>query len=103
MAKRPPGGTLLPLGRVHGQTTGPRGNIILTSAPAAEENDLALYCYCEGQVIRLTSPEEFLPITQFLQGRRISSLAGDGQNTTAFIAPSEAAGDAAAIYVVSLP
>ena len=103
MAKRPPGGTLLPLGRVHGQTTGPRGNTILASAPAAQENDLALYCYCEGQVVRLTSPEEFLPITQFSQGRRISSLGGDGKNTTAFIAPSEAAGDATAIYVVSLP
>ena len=103
LAKRPPGGTLLPLRHVDAQATGPRGNIILAAAPAGQENDLALYCYCEGQVIRLTSPEEFLPITESSQGRRISSLASDGQNTAAFIAPSEAAGDAAAIYVVSLP
>jgi hypothetical protein len=103
MAKRPPGGTLLPLGHVHGQATGPRGNIILAAAPAAQENDLALYCYCEGQVIRLTSPEEFLPITQFSSGRRISSLASDSQNTTAFIAPNDAGADSVAIYVTPVP
>jgi hypothetical protein len=103
MAKRPPSGTLLPLGHIHGQTTGPRGNIILAAAPAAQENDLALYCYCEGQVIRLTSPEEFLPITQFSQGRRISSLASDGQSTTAFIAPNDASADSVAIYVTPGP
>ena len=103
MAKRPAGGTLLPLGRIHGQATGPRGNIILAAAPAAQENDLALYCYCEGQVIRLTSPEEFLPVTQFSLGRRISSLASDGQNSAAFIAPNDASADSVAIYVTSLP
>lgn len=102
-AKRSPGGTLLPFGHVHGQATGPRGNIILAAAPAAQENDLALYCYCEGQVIRLTSPEEFLPITQFSSGRRISSLASDGQNTTAFIAPNDASADSVAIYVIAVP
>lgn len=103
MAKRPPGPTLLPLGRIQGQTAGPRGNIIVAAAPAAQESDLALYCYCEGQVIRLTSPEEFLPITQSAQGRSISSLAGDGQHTTAFIAPTDVGGDSVGIYVTPVP
>jgi hypothetical protein len=103
MAKRPPGGTLLPLGRIHGQTAGPRGSIIVAAPPAEQEDDLALYCYREGQVIRLTSPEEFLPITQFSLGRRISSLASDGQNTAAFIAPNEPSGESVAIYVSPLP
>jgi hypothetical protein len=103
MAKRPPGPAILPLARIQGQTAGPRGNIIMAAAPAAEESDLALYCYCEGQVIRLTSPEEFLPITQFAQGRPISSLAGDGQHTTAFIAPTDVGGDSVGIYVTPVP
>jgi len=103
MARRPPGPMFLPLGRIQGQTAGPRGNIIMAAAPASQESDLALYCYCEGQVIRLTSPEEFLPITQSAQGRPISSLAGDGQHTTAFIAPTDLGGDSVGIYVTPVP
>ena len=103
LAKRPAGPLALPLGRILGQTTGPRGNIIFVAAPAGQPNDLALYCYCENQVNRLTSPEEFLPITGAALGRPISSLAGDARQTMALITPNDPAGDATAIYVVSIP
>lgn len=103
LAKRPAAPMALPLGRILGQTTGPRGNIIFAAAPAGQPNDLALYCYCENQVNRLTSPEEFLPITSTALGRPISSLAGDARQTMALIAPNDPTGDATAIYVVSVP
>ena len=89
-------------GRIQGQTTGPRG-IIFAAAPAEQANARALYCYCDGQVKRLTSPEEFVPVTIAALGRPISSLTGDGQHTLAFIAPNEAGSDSTALYVVSIP
>jgi hypothetical protein len=101
-AKKTEQGTPPVLGRIQGQTTGPRG-IIFAAAPAEQPNDLALYCYCDGQVSRLTSSEEFVPVTIPAAGRPISSLTGDGQHTMAFIIRSEAGTDATAIYVVSIP
>ena len=103
LAMRPAAPMALPLGRILGQTTGPRGNIIFAAAPAGQPNDLALYCYCENQVNRLTSPEEFLPITSTALGRPLSSLAGDARQTMALIAPNDPTGDATAIYGVSIP
>ncbi len=103
MAKRQHGITLKPLGRILGQTTEARGNSIFASATANEENDLALYCYCEGEVTRLTSPEEFLAIRETAGGRTISSLSGDSQHTVAFILPGGPGGDSGAIYVTSVP
>lgn len=103
MAKRSAGIALKPLGAIQQQTTGPRGNIIFAAAPADQPQDLALYCFCSGQVVRLTSPEEFLPITEAARGRPVLSLAGDAQHTAAFIAPSGEEGDAVAIYVTSVP
>ncbi|MFB3923956.1 MAG: choice-of-anchor tandem repeat NxxGxxAF-containing protein [Terriglobia bacterium] len=103
LARRPAGPMALPLGRILAQTAGPRGNIIFAAAPAGQPNDLALYCYCENQVNRLTSPEEFLPITGAALGRPITSLAGDASQTMALIAPNDPTGDATAIYVVSIP
>jgi hypothetical protein len=101
-AKKTEEGTPPVLGRIQGQTTGPRG-IIIAAAPADQANDLGLYCYCDGELSRLTSPEEFVPVTIPAAGRPISSLTGDGQHTLAFIAPSETGTDATAIYVVSIP
>ncbi len=92
-----------PLGRIQGQTTGPLGNIIFAAANVGEERDLALYCYCDGQVNRLTSPEEFWQVTVPAQGRPILSLVGDGQRTVTFIAPNGEGGDSVGIYVTSLP
>lgn len=102
MAKKTEEGAPPVLGRIQGQTTGPRG-IIIAAAPAEQANDLGLYCYCDGELSRLTSPEEFVPVTAPAMGRPISSLTGDGQHTLAFIAPSEAGTDATAVYVVSIP
>jgi len=97
--KSPP----LTLGRIQAQTAGPSGNVIFAAAPAEQPADLALFCYCQGELRRLTSPEEFLPVTGPAQRKPILSLSGDGQHTMAFIAPAEAASDATAIYVVSVP
>jgi hypothetical protein len=103
MARRPAGSAAVsPLARIEGQTAGARGNIIFAAAAADPPNDLGLYCYCDGQVVRLTSPEEFLPITQAAPGMPILSLTGDSEQTVAFIAPGPG-GEASAIYVTSLP
>jgi hypothetical protein len=103
MARRPPGSSVLnPLGQIQGQTTAPRGNIVFAASAAGLPDDLGLYCYCDGQVIRLTYHEEFSPITQAAPGKPILSLAGDAGKTVAFIAPGAGA-EASAIYVTSLP
>jgi hypothetical protein len=91
------------LARVHGQTAGPRGNVIFAASPSENPHDLALFCYCDGEVRRLTSPEELLPVTIPAAGRPIMSLTGDGQRTMSFIAPAELGSDATTIYVVSVP
>jgi hypothetical protein len=90
-----------PEGRILSLTIGPRGNMIFAAAPADAPADLALNCYCEAQIIRLTTPEDFYPITQASPGKPITSLASDSQQTTAFIAPS-ALGDNTAIYVTGI-
>lgn len=87
---------------MEGQTTGDRGNIIFAATLADQANDLALYCLCQEQLIRETTPEEFQPITLAAPGKPILSLASDSQQTVAFIAPG-AAGDASAIYVATVP
>jgi hypothetical protein len=103
IARRPSGATApQPLGRIQGQTAAPRGNIIFAATAADLVNDVGLYCFCEGQVIRLTSAEEFAPITQAAPGKPLLSLVSDAQQTTAFIVPGAAEG-ASAIYVTSIP
>jgi hypothetical protein len=102
-AKRTEKSPPLTLGRIQAQTAGPSGNVIFAAAPAEQPADLALFCYCQGELRRLTSPEEFLPVTSPAQGKPISSLSGDGQHTMAFIVPAEAASDATSIFVVSIP
>jgi hypothetical protein len=101
--RRPAEGEPRPLGRIQGQTTGPHGEIIFASASPGQETDLALYCFCNGQVERLTSPEEFWQVTAPAKGRPIFSLSGDGQGTVSFIAPNGETGDSLGIYVTSLP
>jgi hypothetical protein len=98
-AKSPP----VELTRIQGQTAGPRGNVIVAAAPQKTPSDLALYCYCEAELVRLTSPEEFLPVTEAAAGRPIISIASDGRRNVAFIAPAETGSDATSIFVVSIP
>jgi hypothetical protein len=91
-----------PLGQIEGQTTSAQGNIIFAGTPADSPDDVGLYCFCEGQVMRLTSAEEFSPIVLGAPGRPILSLAGDSQQAEAFIAPG-ASEAGSAIYVTSIP
>jgi hypothetical protein len=101
MAKRQPGIAAKPMGRILGQTVGTREQLLFAATTAGQENDVGIYCYCDGQVNRLTSPEEFLPLLQDVRGPPVLSLAGDSQQTVAFILP--AAADSTALYVTSLP
>jgi len=82
-------------------TIGPRGNMIFAAAPTDAPNDLALYCNCDGQANRLTTPEDFLPITSAGQGKPVLFLTGDTQQTIAFIGPTTS-GDNTAIYVTAI-
>ena len=92
---------LKPVGKILSLTIGPRGNMIFAAAPTDAPNDLALYCNCDGQENRLTTPEDFLPITSAGPGKPILSLTGDTQQTIAFIAPTNG-GDNTAIYVTAI-
>jgi hypothetical protein len=103
MARRQGGAALKHLGRVLGQTVGAREQLLFAASTAEQENDLAVYCYCDGQVTRLTSVEEYLPILQGVRGRPILGLSGDLQQTIAFIVPGGQGADSTAIYVTSLP
>ncbi len=90
-----------PVGRIESITIGPQGNMIFAAAPADGPNDLALFCNCDGQENRLTTPDDFLPITSAEPGKPIVSLTGDAQQTVAFIAPTSS-GDNTAIYVTAI-
>ena len=87
--------------KIVGLTIGPRGSLIFAAAPVDNSTDLALYCNCDGQANRLTTPDDFLPITSAGQAKPIVSLTGDTQQTIAFIAPT-ANGDNTAIYVTTI-
>jgi hypothetical protein len=103
LSKQIPGaGPIKPLGRIEAETTTGQGNIIMAATPADAANDLGLYCYCDDQLIRLTTPEDFSAITQAAPGKPLLSLAGDSQKTVVFIAPGPT-GDGSAIYVTSIP
>jgi len=89
------------VGKIVSLTIGWRGNLVYAAAPTDSANDLALYCNCEGQENRLTTIDDFLPITVAGPGKPILSLTGDAQQTIAFIAPG-ATGDNTAIYVTAI-
>jgi hypothetical protein len=91
-----------PVGRILSLTIGPRGDMVFAAAPADAPNDLGLYCYCNGQLDRLTTAEDFQAVTQPAPGKPLLSLTGDTQQTAAFIA-STSGGDSTAIYVTSIP
>jgi hypothetical protein len=91
-----------PLGRIEGQSTSAQGNIIFAATPLDSPDDVGLYCFCAGQVTRLTSAGEFSPIVQSAHGKPILSLVGDSQQTEAFIAPSGSE-SGSAIYITSIP
>jgi hypothetical protein len=90
-----------PVGKILSLTIGTRGNMIVAASPTDASNDLGLYCYCDGQANRLTTPEDFQPITTAGPGKPILSLTSDAQKATAFIAPT-LSGDNTAIYVTAI-
>jgi hypothetical protein len=90
-----------PLGQIEGQTTSSQGNIIFAATPLDSPGDVGLYCFCAGEVTRLTTTDEFLPIVQSAPGKPILSLGGDSQQAEAFIAPDASEGGSA-IYVTSI-
>jgi hypothetical protein len=103
MAKHVAGASeVKPLGQIEGQTTSAQGNIIFAATPLDSPSDVGLYCFCAGEVTRLTTADEFLPIVQAAPGKPILSLGGDSQQTEAFIAPG-ATESGSAIYVTSIP
>ena len=103
MAKRVAGAPeVKPLGQIEGQTTSAQGNIIFAATPLDSPADVGLYCFCAGEVTRLTSTDEFLPIVLAAPGKPILSLAGDSQQAEAFIAP-DVSEVGSAIYVTSIP
>lgn len=103
MARRQAGTALKPLGHILGQTVGAQEKLLFAATTAEQESDLGLYCYCDAQVTRLTSPEEFSPMAQTIHGRPVLSLAGDSEQTVAFIVADSQSADSTAIYVTSLP
>ena len=88
------------VGKIVSVTLGAQGNMIFAAAPIDNANDLALFCNCEGVQNRLTTSDDFLPITVAGPGKPILSLTGDMQQTMAYIAPG-ATGDNTAIYVTA--
>ena len=92
---------LKPVAKIVSLTIGSHGNIIFAAAPADAPNDLGIYCNCDGQEDRLTTPDDFMPITTAGPGKPIFSLTSDNQQTVAFIAPG-AIGDNTAIYVTAI-
>ena len=92
---------LKPVGKIVSLTIASRGNMIFAAAPTDAPTDLALYCNCEGQADRLTTSDDFLPVTVAGPGKPILSLTSDTQQTIAFIAPG-ATGDNTAIYVTAI-
>ncbi len=102
IVKQGPGDRAVKLvGKIAGLTIGPHGNLIFAAAPADTPTDLALFCDCEGQVDRLSTSVDFLPITTTGSEKPLLSLTGDTQQTTAFIAPT-LSGDNTAIYVTTI-
>ena len=90
-----------PVGRIESLTLGPRGNLIFAAAPVDAPADQALFCDCDGQLNRLTTPDDFLPINSAGPGKPILTLTGDTQQTIAFTACSTS-GDNTAIYVTTI-
>lgn len=103
LARRQRGVDQKALGRILGQTSGAGGNIIVAATAGDQESDLAVYCYCKGQLLRLTSPEDFLTVEEARSSDPVLYFTGDEEHTVSFIGPAGPGRNSAAIYVISLP
>lgn len=89
---------------IQGQAAGRRsGTIIFAGAPSGQANGFGLFCFCGGQVVRLTSQADFGLLLNNLSSKPITSFAGDGQGTVALVAPVGAQPGANAIFVCDTP
>jgi hypothetical protein len=89
---------------IEGQAAGRRsGSVIFAGVPSGKVDDFGLFCFCEGQVTRLTTPADFGLLLNGLNGRPIDSLASDGQGTVALIAPVGTEANGNAIFVCNIP
>ena len=89
---------------IQGQAAGRRsGSIIFAGAPSGQADDFGLFCFCGGQVKRLTTQADFGLLLSNLSSKPISSFAGDGQGTVALVAPVGAQPGANAIFVCDTP
>ncbi len=92
----------LPLAGIEGQAPGTvSGSVIFAATPLAHPDDLGLYCFCNGQAVQETSPQDLLILGPAPQ--TVQSMAGDGQHTIGLIAHAASAPGSNAIYAVSLP
>jgi hypothetical protein len=89
---------------IQGQAAGRRtGSIIFAGVPSGQPDGFGLFCFCGGQVVRLTTQADFGLLLNNLGGRPISSFAGDGQGTVALVAPVGSQPGANAIFVCDTP
>lgn len=89
---------------IQGQAAGRgSGSIIFAGEPSGQADNFGLFCFCGGQVVRLTTPADFGLLLNGLGGRPITSFAGDGQGTVALVAPVGAQAGANAIFVCDTP
>ena len=107
IAKRSPGmdsSASVSFSAIQGQAAGPNsGSVIFAGQPAQQEDGFGIFCFCQGEVVRLTSQEDFSMLVHNLNGRPIVSLAGDAQHVAAFIAPVGTQPDSNAIFVSYIP
>ncbi len=89
---------------IQGQAAGRRiGSVIFAGIPDGQTDAFGLFCFCGGQVTRLTTPADFGLLLNELNGRPIDSLAGDGHGTVALIAPVGTQPGGNAIFVCNIP
>lgn len=92
----------LPLAGIEGQAPGAvSGSVVFAATPLAHPNDLAIYCYCGGQAVRESAPEDLSLLTT--GSPSVQSMTSDGQHTVGLIAGSATAQGSNSIYVLSLP
>lgn len=89
---------------IQGQAAGRRsGSVIFAGVPAGGADDFGIFCFCRGEVTRLTGAEDFGLLIHSLNGKPIRSFVGDGQGEVAFIAPVGAQPGASAIFACDTP
>jgi hypothetical protein len=89
---------------IQGQAAGRRaGSIIFAGAPSGDPDGFGIFCFCGGQVVRLTTQVDFGLLLGNLNGKPIGSFAGDGQGTVALVAPVGTQPGANAIFVCDTP